>query len=71
MRSVRARPCSDCASNILVDRAAAVLPNLERSVRRGRIKQPPVRNVLQRLWPGQNASLASLDDLMRRFYNTQ
>jgi transposase len=39
--------------------------------RRGRIKQSPPRNLLERLWLGQEAVLAFLDDLTIPFDNNQ
>jgi transposase len=39
--------------------------------RRGRIKQSPARNLLERLWLGQEAALAFLDDLTIPFDNNQ
>jgi transposase len=39
--------------------------------RRGRIKQTPARNLLERLWLGQDAVLAFLDDLTIPFDNNQ
>ncbi len=50
----------------------AANPPPERSVRRrGRIKQTPARNLLERLWLNQEAVLAFLDDLTIPFDNNQ
>ena len=50
----------------------AANPPPERAVRRrGRVKQSPARNLLERLWLGQEAVLAFLDDLTIPFDNNQ
>jgi transposase len=50
----------------------AANPPPERAVRRrGRIKQSPARNLLERLWLNQEAVLAFLDDLAIPFDNNQ
>jgi transposase len=50
----------------------AANPPPERSVRRrGRIKQSPARNLLERLWLGQEQVLAFLEDLTIPFDNNQ
>jgi transposase len=52
--------------------AANPPPAPERQPRqRGRIKQTPARNLLERLWLGQDAVLAFLDDLTIPFDNNQ
>jgi hypothetical protein len=43
--------------------AAAHPPPESRPRQRGRIKQPPARHLLERLWLGQDRVLAFLDDL--------
>ena len=56
----------------LLTAGLAANPPPERSVRRrGRIKQSPARNLLQRLWLGQEQALAFLDDLTIPFDNNQ
>jgi transposase len=46
-------------------------PPRRRPRQRGRLKQSPVRNLLERLWLGQPQVLAFLDDLTIPFDNTQ
>ncbi len=50
---------------------AANPPPARRSHQRGRLKQSPVRNLLERLWLGQPQVLAFLDDLTIPFDNNQ
>jgi transposase len=50
---------------------AANPPPERRTRRRGRIKQSPARNLLERLWLNQEAVLAFLDDLTIPFDNNQ
>lgn len=50
---------------------AANAPPLRRPHQRGRAKQSPVRNLLERLWLGQAQALAFLDDLTIPFDNNQ
>lgn len=50
---------------------AANPPPHRRPRQRGRLKQSPVRNFLERLWLGQEQVLAFLDDLMIPFDNNQ
>ncbi|HZC07816.1 MAG TPA: IS66 family transposase [Ktedonobacterales bacterium] len=50
---------------------AANPPPPRRKRQRGRIKQSPVRNLLERLWLGQAQVLAFLDDLTIPFDNNQ
>ncbi len=50
---------------------AANPPPTQRSRQRGRRKQSPTRNLLERLWVGQSQVLAFLDDLTIPFYNNQ
>ncbi len=52
--------------------AANPPPDPERRPRpRGRVKQSPARNLLERLWLGQDQVLAFLDDLTIPFDNNQ
>jgi transposase len=55
----------------LLSAGLAANPPPERSRRRGRTKQSPTRNLLERLWLGQDAVLAFLDDLTIPFDNNQ
>ncbi|HEX5547738.1 MAG TPA: IS66 family transposase [Ktedonobacterales bacterium] len=50
---------------------AANPPPLRRPRQRGRVKQSPVRNLLERLWLGKSQVLAFLDDLAIPFDNNQ
>jgi transposase len=50
---------------------AANPPPARPSHRRGRIKQSPARNLLERLWLGRDEVLAFLDDLTIPFDNNQ
>jgi transposase len=50
---------------------AAHPPPPRRPKQRGRVKQSPARNLLERLWLGQTAVLALLDDLTIPFDNNQ
>jgi transposase len=50
---------------------AANPPPLRRPRQRGRLKQSPTRNLLERLWLGQEQVLAFLDDLSIPFDNNQ
>jgi transposase len=50
---------------------AANPPPHRRPRQRGRLKQSPVRNLLERLWLGQGQVLAFLDDLTIPFDNNQ
>jgi hypothetical protein len=78
-RSQGARHLSNALRAALVARYEALLaaglaanPPPQRSVRRrGRIKQSPPRNLVERLWLNQEAVLAFLDDLTIPFDNTQ
>src|SRR5579859_4731679 len=56
---------------ILARGHAANPPPLRRPRQRGRIKQSPVRNLLERLWLGQEHVLAFLDALTNPFDNNQ
>jgi transposase len=51
--------------------AATPPPERPPGQRKGRIKQSPARNLLERLWMGQDAVLAFLDDLSIPFDNNQ
>jgi transposase len=78
-RSLRARHPPNALRAALVARYEAPLaaglaanPPPQRSVRRrGRIKQSPPRNLVERLWLNQEAVLAFLDDLTIPFDNNQ
>lgn len=67
------------ARDALVARYAALLaaghaanpPPARRPRQRGRVKQSPVQNLLERLWLGQDQVLAFLDDLAIPFDNNQ
>ncbi len=48
---------------------AANPPPVRPPYHRGRLKQSPARNLLERLWLGQDAVLAFLDDLSIPFDN--
>jgi transposase len=50
---------------------AANPPPERRPRQRGRVKQTPARNLLERLWLGQDAVLAFLDDFTIPFDNNQ
>ena len=50
---------------------AANPPPARRPRQRGRVKQTPARNLLERLWLGQEQVLAFLDDLTIPFDNNQ
>jgi transposase len=50
---------------------AANPPPVRRPRQRGRVKQTPARNLLERLWLGQEQVLAFLDDLTIPFDNNQ
>src|SRR6185312_2813528 len=50
---------------------AANPPPPRRPRQRGRLKQSPTRNLLERLWLGQEQTLAFLDDLTIPFDNNQ
>lgn len=50
---------------------AANPPPARRPRQRGRVKQTPAQNLLERLWLGQDAVLAFLDDLSIPFDNNQ
>jgi transposase len=50
---------------------AANPPPERRPHQRGRVKQSPARNLLERLWLGQDEGLAFLDDLTIPFDNNQ
>ncbi len=50
---------------------AANPPPPRRPKQRGRVKQSPTRNLLERLWLGQRQVLAFLDDLTIPFDNNQ
>jgi transposase len=56
---------------LLASGLAANPPPARGPRRRGRIKQTPARNLLERLWLGQEAVLAFLDDLTIPFDNNQ
>lgn len=56
---------------ILAQGHAANPPPQRRPKQRGRLKQSPVRNLLERLWLGQDQVLAFLDDLTIPFDNNQ
>lgn len=56
---------------ILAQGHAANPPPQRRPRQRGRLKQSPVRNLLERLWLGQSQVLAFLDDLTIPFDNNQ
>jgi transposase len=56
---------------LLVSGLAANPPPVRGPRRRGRIKQTPARNLLERLWLGQEAVLAFLSDLAIPFDNNQ
>jgi transposase len=56
---------------LLADGLAANPPPERRVRRRGRIKQSPARNLLERLWLGQEQVLAFLDDFAIPFDNNQ
>jgi transposase len=56
---------------LLATGLAANPPPPRRVRRRGRIKQSPARNLLERLWFGQDVVLAFLDDLTIPFDNNQ
>jgi transposase len=51
--------------------AANPPPTEQQPRRRGRVKQSPARNLLERLWMGQDEVLAFLDDLTIPFDNNQ
>jgi transposase len=52
-------------------RHAANPPPEQRARQRGRVKQSPARNLLERLWLGQDEVLAFLDDFAVPFDNNQ
>jgi transposase len=56
---------------LLVAGHAANPPPARRPRQRGRVKQSPAQNLLERLWLGQEAVLAFLDDLTIPFDNNQ
>ncbi len=56
---------------LLASGLAANPPPTRRQGQRGRLKQSPVRNLLERLWLQQNQVLAFLDDLTIPFDNNQ
>ncbi len=56
---------------LLVAGHAANPPPVRRPRQRGRVKQTPARNLLERLWLGQEEVLAFLDDLTIPFDNNQ
>ncbi len=56
---------------ILAAGHAANPPPARRPRQRGRVKQTPARNLLERLWLGQEQVLAFLDDLTIPFDNNQ
>jgi transposase len=56
---------------LLASGLAANPPPARRPHQRGRIKQSPTRNLLERLWLGQQEVLAFLDDLTIPFDNNQ
>jgi transposase len=58
-------------ARILAQGHAANPPPKSRPKQRGRLKQSPARNLLERLWLGQEQVLAFLDDLTIPFDNNQ
>jgi transposase len=56
---------------LLAEGHAANPPPERRPRQRGRVKQSPARNLLERLWLGQDQVLAFLDDLTIPFDNNQ
>jgi transposase len=56
---------------VLATGLAANPPPQRRAGQRGRVKQPPARNLLERLWMGQDEVLAFLDDFAIPFDNNQ
>jgi transposase len=78
-RSAGARHLPTAAREALVTRYQALLatghaanpPPARRPRQRGRIKQTPVQNLLERLWLGQDEVLAFLDDFAIPFDNHQ
>lgn len=56
---------------LLAQGLAANPPPQRRPRQRGRVKQSPMRNLLERLWLGQEQVLAFLDDLTIPFDNNQ
>src|SRR5260221_644398 len=59
------------ASQAGVAAHAATPPPARRPRQRGRVKQTPAQNLLERLWLGQEQVLAFLDDLTIPFDNNQ
>jgi transposase len=60
-----------CYEDLLADGLAANPPPERPPGQKGRLKQSPARNLLERLWMGQDAVLAFLDDLTIPFDNNQ
>src|SRR5262249_33902717 len=60
-----------CYEQLLATGLAANPPPVRRPHQRGRLKQSPVRNLLERLLLGQDEVLAFLDDLTVPFDNNQ
>jgi len=58
--------CSTCQATM-----AANPPPERQPGQRGRLKQSPARNLLERLWMGQDEVLAFLDDFIVPFDNNQ
>lgn len=60
-----------CYHEVLATGHAANPPPERRPHQRGRVKQTPAQNLLERLWLGQDQVLAFLDDLTIPFDNNQ
>ena len=60
-----------CYEELLALGLAANPPPERPPGQKGRLKQSPARNLLERLWMGQDAVLAFLDDLAIPFDNNQ
>jgi transposase len=60
-----------CYEELMADGLAANPPPERAPGQKGRLKQSPPRNLLERLWLGQDAVLAFLDDLTIPFDNNQ